>query len=55
MISLIGATYRDQSTFKFPHTNVSEDIPVHHEVAGHGHQEAAHGSVGELAILDGDL
>ena len=41
--------------FYSAHTNVSEDILVNHEVAGHGDQEASHGSVGELAILDGDL
>ena len=41
--------------FKIPHTNVSEDIPIHHEVACHGDQEASHGSVGELTILDGDI
>ena len=42
--------------FKFPHhTNVSEDIPVHHEVAGHGDKKTSHGSVGELTILDGDI
>ena len=33
-------------------TDVSEDIPVYHEVAGHGDQEACHGSVGELTVLD---
>ena len=33
-------------------TDVSEDVPVHHEVAGHADEEASHGSVGKLTILD---
>ena len=33
-------------------TDISEDIPVYHEVVGHGDQEAGHGGVGELTVLD---
>ena len=45
----------DMRSFHNFNTNISEDIPVHQEVARHGYKESSHGCVGKFTILNRDL